>query len=293
MWQPEVRRGLNILHGAPPETLKDLFATTSEVEKMDGMVQTLQSMLAVIEARKAVVEQREAARLAEAAFPAVQGTLSSFLLKPAHPIQVTSISEDATAEVEASAPKKGGRPKGKRTNKDLRDGATEHRVSSRSSGSTSASPYEELDLRRSNRIDHMDAEPNYPAPNMDDAAAIMGVLRFLASSDRPTTRGKAYQLAALYSNFSERTVRRHFQHYWKTGELPASQQGRHAKTLSYMSDATVRKARGARNASRGSTTSGSSRRSTRNRRTGTGGATTSTSSSTRRYRSSASMRKMT
>ena len=53
MWQ--VRRGLNILHGATPETLKDLFATTSEVEKMDGMVQTLQSMLAVIEARKAVV----------------------------------------------------------------------------------------------------------------------------------------------------------------------------------------------------------------------------------------------
>ena len=73
MWQ--VRRGLNILHGATPETLKDLFATTSEVEKMDGMVQTLQSMLAVIEARKAVVEQREAARLAEAAVPAVQGTL--------------------------------------------------------------------------------------------------------------------------------------------------------------------------------------------------------------------------
>ena len=80
MWQ--VRRGLNILHGATPETLKDLFATTSEVEKMDGMVQTLQSMLAVIEARKTVVEQREAARLAEAAVPAVQGTLSSFLLKP-------------------------------------------------------------------------------------------------------------------------------------------------------------------------------------------------------------------
>ena len=169
MWQ--VRRGLNILHGATPETLKDLFATTSEVEKMDGMVQTLQSMLAVIEARKTVVEQREAARLAEAAVPAVQGTLSSFLLKPAHPIQVTSISEDATAEVEASAPKKGGRPIGKRTNKDFRDGATERRVSSRSSGSTSASPYEELDLRRSNRIDHMDAEPNYPAPNMNDAAA--------------------------------------------------------------------------------------------------------------------------
>ena len=172
----------------------------------------------------------------------------------------------------------------------------------RSSGSTSASPYVELDLRRSNRIDHMDAEPNYPAPNMNDAAAkaarkkikraekkeatlqqnrerqatamkdeqllyetlakevdntlddaalsrsdkalrgaIMGVLRFLASSDGPTTRGKAYQLAALYSNFSERTVRRHFERYWKTGELPASQQGRHAKTFSYLSDATVRK----------------------------------------------------
>ena len=289
MWQ--VRRGLNILHGATPETLKDLFATTSEVEKMDGMVQTLQSMLAVIEARKAVVEEREAARLAQAAVPAVQGSLSSFLRKPAHPVQVTSISDDATAEVEASAPNKGGRPRGKRlgTNKDLRDGATERRVSSRSSGSTSASPYVEPDLRRSNRIDHMDAEPNYPAPNMNDAAAkaarkkikraekkeatlqqnrerqatamkdeqllyetlakevdntlddaalsrsdkalrgaIMGVLRFLASSDHHTTRGKAYHLAALYSNFSERTVRRHFERYWKTGELPASQQGRPA-----------------------------------------------------------------
>ena len=51
MWQ--VRRGLNILHGATPETLKDLFATTSEVEKMDGMVQTLQIMVGAIEARKA------------------------------------------------------------------------------------------------------------------------------------------------------------------------------------------------------------------------------------------------
>ena len=101
MWQ--VRRGLNILHGATPETLKDLFAATSEVEKMDGMVQTLQSMLAVIEARKTVVEQREAARLAEAAVPAVQGTLSSFLLKPAHPIHVTSISEDARMQAAAMA----------------------------------------------------------------------------------------------------------------------------------------------------------------------------------------------
>ena len=43
MWQ--VRRGLNILHGATPETLKDLFATTSEVEKMDGMVQTLRQSM--------------------------------------------------------------------------------------------------------------------------------------------------------------------------------------------------------------------------------------------------------
>jgi hypothetical protein len=128
-------------------------------------------------------------------------------------------------------------------------------VSSRSSGSTSASSYVEPDLRKSVRIADMDVEPEQAGTyndattkaareanrkkskkeakrnrdkeqqaiarkdeqllyetlakevdnTLDDAAlsrsdkalrgAIMGVLRFLASSDRPTTRAKAYELA--------------------------------------------------------------------------------------------------
>ena len=267
-----MRRGLNILHGASKQEIEDLFSTSSEVEKMNGMVQTLQIMVGAIEARKAVVAEREAARLAAAAAPAVQRNLTAFFQAPTPSVQVTSISEDEPTQVDVPAPKKRGRPKGKKTCKELPDDATERRVSSRSSASTSASSYVESDLRRSVRIEEMDEEPCYPAVNVDDSAtkaarakmrrkakaearqqldkarqatamedlqllyetlakevdntlddaalsrsdkalrgAIMGVLRFLASSDRPTTRAKAYELAALYSNFSERTVRRHFQ----------------------------------------------------------------------------------
>ena len=57
MWQ--VRRCLNILQRASKEEIEDLFSTSSEVQKMNGMVQTLQIMLGAIEARKAVVEERE------------------------------------------------------------------------------------------------------------------------------------------------------------------------------------------------------------------------------------------
>ena len=75
------------------------------------------------------------------------------------------------AEVETPAPKKRGRPKGKTTNKELRDGETERRVSSRSSDSTRASPYVQDDLRRKSvRIEKMDVEPLYPAANANDAA---------------------------------------------------------------------------------------------------------------------------
>ena len=54
MWQ--VRRCLNILQRASKEEIEDLFSTSSEVQKMNGMVQTLQIMLGAIEARKAVVD---------------------------------------------------------------------------------------------------------------------------------------------------------------------------------------------------------------------------------------------
>ena len=120
-WQ--MRRSLKILDGAADETIDDLFSTMSEVEKMGRMEQTLLRMLSVIGARKTVVEEREAARLAEAAAPAGQSNISAFFQAPTPPVQVTSISEDAMAEVETPAPKKRGRPKGKATNKGLRDGA--------------------------------------------------------------------------------------------------------------------------------------------------------------------------
>ena len=93
------------------------------------MVQTLQIMLGAIEARKAVVEEREAARLAEAAAPAVQSTLSAYLQAPTPSAQVTSISEDEPIQVEEARPK---RRRGERgpTKKMLAEG-TERRLSSR------------------------------------------------------------------------------------------------------------------------------------------------------------------
>ena len=126
---------------------------------MDGMVQTLQIMVGAIEARKAVVAEREAARLAAAAAPAVQRNLTAFFQAPTPSVQVTSISEDEPTQVDVPAAKKRGRPKGTKTCKELPDGATERRVSSRSSGSTSASSYVEPDLRKSVRIADMDVEP--------------------------------------------------------------------------------------------------------------------------------------
>ena len=167
MWQ--VRRCLNILQRASKEEIEDLFSTSSEVQKMNGMVQTLQIMLGAIEARKAVVEERDAGRLAEAAAPAGQSNLTAFFQAPTPSVQVTSISEDEPIQVEEARPK---RRRGERgpTKKMLAEG-TERRLSSRLSGSTSAASYVELDLRRSDRIEQIDAEPNYPAPNMNDAAA--------------------------------------------------------------------------------------------------------------------------
>ena len=101
-----MRRGLNILHGASKQEIEDLFSTSSEVEKMDGMVQTLQIMVGAIEARKAVVAEREAARLAAAAAPTVQSELSAFLPAPTPSVQVTSISQDESIQVEEAPPTK-------------------------------------------------------------------------------------------------------------------------------------------------------------------------------------------
>ena len=84
MWQ--VRRCLNILQRASKEEIEDLFSTSSEVQKMNGMVQTLQIMLGAIEARKAVVEERDAGRLAEAAAPAGQSNLVNGVLSGADSI---------------------------------------------------------------------------------------------------------------------------------------------------------------------------------------------------------------
>ena len=139
MWQ--VRRCLNILQRASKEEIEDLFSTSSEVQKMNGMVQTLQIMLGAIEARKAVVEEREAARLAAAAAPAVQRNLTAFFQAPTPSVQVTSISEDEPIQVEEARPK---RRRGERgpTKKMLAEG-TERRLSSRSSGSTNAPSYVE------------------------------------------------------------------------------------------------------------------------------------------------------
>ena len=98
-----MRRSLKILDGAADETIDDLFSTMSEVEKMGRMEQTLLRMLSVIGARKTVVKEREAARLAEAAAPAGQSNISEFFQAPTPPAQVTSMSEDATVEVEKPA----------------------------------------------------------------------------------------------------------------------------------------------------------------------------------------------
>ena len=157
-----MRQGLNILNGASKEEIEDLFSTSSEVEKMDGMVQTLQIMLGAIEARKAVVEEREAARLADAAAPAVQSNLSAYLLAPTPSVQVTSISQDESIQVEEAPPKKKKRGERGATKKTLAEG-TERRVSSRSSGSINAPSYVEEDRRHSARREKIDEEPCYPA----------------------------------------------------------------------------------------------------------------------------------